>query len=571
MGALLGVTLAAACAAQQQQRGSVSGTVMSAAGEPLKNASVRLQPTGGRTRPSPATGPQGYATTSDAQGNFHLDDLDASRYMLVVQRAGYLTATYPDSPGASTIDLRSGAAITGIAIKMTPQAVIAGTVTDEDGDPVPSVFVSVARWGYQNGRKRLLPSGSGPANVEGGYMIGGLEAGSYIISAQPPGNFLGPMRQQGTEESFATTFYPGVTDASSAAAVQVAAGAVMRGVDIRMRRQRAYRIRGKLSGGATPNGALVQLLPQSGPDLRPLGLNRNSSVRDAAFEIDGVLPGTYTLEVQAINARAADGTVTNNNEMGRLVVTVGDQDVDGVVLPLGPGAEVTGRITREGTPPQQQEPQQPEQQAHLADFARASIQPIVQLTDPQTARVGGASAQAKPDGSFEIKRILPGTYQVLVQPLPAGLYVKSIRYGGQDLTRSLLDLTSGGGGSIDIVLSYNVADVSGVVHGADGQPLAGVALTLWTPGTPSNEAADFTRTVLTGDDGGFKFADLPPGDYRVAAWEQIEDAGLATVPEFRSQFESSATEVKVNEGEHAQIEPALIHKDAIEAAAAKLQ
>jgi hypothetical protein len=77
-------------------------------------------------------------------------------------------------------------------------------------------------------------------------------------------------------------------------------------------------------------------------------------------------------------------------------------------------------------------------------------------------------------------------------PLPPGLYVKSIRDGGQDLTKSLLDLTSGGAGSIDIVLSYNVADISGVLHGPDGQPVTGAPLTLWTPGTPSGDDVDFT-------------------------------------------------------------------------------
>ncbi len=41
MAVFFAVGLAVTCAAQQQ-RGSVSGTVMSAAGEPLKNASVRL-------------------------------------------------------------------------------------------------------------------------------------------------------------------------------------------------------------------------------------------------------------------------------------------------------------------------------------------------------------------------------------------------------------------------------------------------------------------------------------------------------------------------------------------------
>lgn len=155
-----------------------------------------------------------------------------------------------------------------------------------------------------------------------------------------------------------------------------------------------------------------------------------------------------------------------------------------------------------------------------------------------------------------------------MQPIPPGYYVKSIRYGSQDLTKSLLDLTSGSGGAIEVTLSSNVADISGGVHGSDGMPVAEVRLTLWTPGIPPSGAVDFTRTSRTDANGQFKFADLPPGDYRVAAWEQV-DAGLALVPDFRIKFESHATAVKLNEGDHIQIQPDLIPKDAIATEASK--
>ena len=165
---------------------------------------------------------------------------------------------------------------------------------------------------------------------------------------------------------------------------------------------------------------------------------------------------------------------------------------------------------------------------------------------------------------------MPSVYQVQVQPLPPGMYVKAIRFGSQDLTKSMLDLSSGSGGVIDVTLSPNVADISGVVHGSDGSPVVGGIITLWTPGVPSTDSVDFTRTARTDDNGQFKLPNLPPGNYRVAAWEQV-DQGLAMVPEFRMKFEGKAVAVTLNENDHAQIQPELISRDASQAEAAKFQ
>ena len=53
------------------------------------------------------------------------------------------------------------------------------------------------------------------------------------------------------------------------------------------------------------------------------------------------------------------------------------------------------------------------------------------------------------------------------------------RFGGQDVTRVPLDLTSGGGGALDVVLSPKAADVTGVVLNDKNEPVQGVPVTLW--------------------------------------------------------------------------------------------
>jgi hypothetical protein len=70
--------------------------------------------------------------------------------------------------------------------------------------------------------------------------------------------------------------------------------------------------------------------------------------------------------------------------------------------------------------------------------------------------------------------------------------------------------------------------------------------------------------------GQVKFANLAPGEYRIAAWEK-NDPGLAMVPEFRFKFEDKAATVKLDEDAHESLEAPLIGREAIEAEVAKLQ
>ena len=94
-------------------------------------------------------------------------------------------------------------------------------------------------------------------------------------------------------------------------------------------------------------------------------------------------------------------------------------------------------------------------------------------------------------------------------------------------------------------------------------------VSLWKPGPPAEGTADFVLVDETGPDGEFEFTNLAPGEYRIAAWEGMEQ-GLATIPEFRNQFDDQAVKITVKEGDHAQVEPPLIPHDRIEAEASKL-
>ena len=98
------------------------------------------------------------------------------------------------------------------------------------------------------------------------------------------------------------------------------------------------------------------------------------------------------------------------------------------------------------------------------------------------------------------------------------------------------------------MLSSKAADVAGSVQNDKGDALAGVIVTLW-PKTPDANPTGGARQANTDQNGKFQFKGLAPGDYYVAAWEELEP-GLAISPDFLSHFTSEASAITLAEGGH---------------------
>jgi hypothetical protein len=603
----------------------VEGRVTSLNGDVVRKANVRLQPAGGIQLLGPPNGtqtnqpPSTYSESSDETGKFVFEDVAPGRYLLTSEKTGFVSQRYgarsDGSPGTPLV-LEAGSELKDLAIQMTPQAVIAGRVTDQDGDPVSNIGVSVFRYGYANGRRTLMPGGGPPVGGRGGpigpggpggtvtddqgnFRIGNLSPGRYYLSADPRGNGpIGPLQEQpgrggaAPKTNDVTTFYPNALDAKSAAPVDVGAGGEIRGIDLRLRKERTYSIRGKAVDttiGAPAASAYVLVLPPDTTAVGPAALsNMTRTSADGSFEIRNLLPGMHVVQ------GAAGGTLTissgggpmmmlrmggppggvESGATGRMEVTISDSDVTGAVLQLTGGAEIAGSIRMED--------------GDLKDWLQGASQqaqaggpgglpPLpgpgtksVRLGSAEGISVSAPSALFNVDGTFQLKGVAPSKYFISVGGLPQGSYVKSMRFGGQDVTRAPLDLTSGGGGSLEVVLSSKAADVSGVVLNDKSEPAQGVPVTLWPKIPDRGNANNGIKTANTDQNGGFKISGLAPGDYYVAAWDDIPEAGLAQNPDFLAQFASDDTAVKLAESAHQNSGVKLITRERIVAEAAKI-
>jgi hypothetical protein len=102
-----------------------------------------------------------------------------------------------------------------------------------------------------------------------------------------------------------------------------------------------------------------------------------------------------------------------------------------------------------------------------------------------------------------------------------------------------------------VVLGADVGEVEGSVQNAKGDPVARARVNAIAYGDHSNRI-DLNRFAFTDQKGEFKIKDVPPGDYKVFAWEDVP-VGAPQDPEFRKPFEKQATPLRMQPNGHGTV------------------
>jgi len=544
---------APAAPADAKPHARVQGKVMSVAQEPLKKASVSLFHIGS----ADASGfPMTYRETTDNEGKFAIENLPPGAYTLSATKSGFIQGRYgaraATDPGA-TITLGESTDFKDLYINLVPQAIVAGVVTDADGEPVPNarIFLYDASPGRPTEQMRISQTST---NVRGRYTYQSIPPGRYYLSATAPETGAGSL---GPKEL--TTFYPNGLNTGEAAPLELAAGTRMEGINVRVREERVYSVKGKVIANGAPVDDVTLVLSEVG---RPM-TGRNVpflSVTNGRFQYSKALPGSYILQVRG---QRTGGALEALPEMfGQIEFTVKDHDVDGLVLALAPGIAVSGSFTLEDGD---------WQSLFTGPAADGSLQkgvsrPAIWLDSDEIWK-GSRRQQPNDDGAFQMSPVAPGRYAVRVASLPPGTYIKSLLYGTRDLMTQPLDLT-GSNDALHVVLSSKAATISGVVRNPNdnGAPMMGVMVTVWPRIPNATLFAGGARSVYTDQNGAFQVGNLAPGEYFAVAWEQL-DTGLDQKPEFLAAFASDS--FTLTESSQLAIDVKLIGRDAIAAATAR--
>jgi hypothetical protein len=282
---------------------------------------------------------------------------------------------------------------------------------------------------------------------------------------------------------------------------------------------------------------------------------------DGAFEFNHLQPGRYAISYTAMT----NGTA---NLRGTANVTVTDRDVENVLLELGPGADITGKIHIPGaeqprpqqTGARQQQQGQPSQGNQQGPSTQWGPRGAISLGPVDPVPMASSNSRVEEDGTFLLKGVVAGRYQVRVIGLSAGMYVKSLRYAGQEQNGMILDVASGSPGTLDINVAADAADVSGRVQDANGTAIPRAIVTLWQPGDQPSAAPRYFALSQSDQGGSFRIQSVPPGDYQILAWEQIDSSFLGS-PELFNLFSGSATPVKLEPSGHSNVDLKAVTKE----------
>lgn len=497
---MIGVVLFLAMLSGQGQAGPaasppptyrIRGVVVDATnGGPVTSAEVSIQADGDVIK-----------TRSNGDGTFVLDGLAAGKYPLSAAAEGYVGERYNEHGGFSTaIVVGEGLDSEHIVFRLHPAALLYGTVTDENGEPVRQARAMLFE---REGNDGNLFRGETQTNDLGEYRFAHLAAGRYhvVVQARPwyaenGFRYVRAGRQQymtgfqGTQAKlnaaldviYPITFYPGVTDENSAGEISLVAGETEE-ANIPLRPTQAMHVRVTGLPKNENNGLSIMATRKLFGSFDAYERTAVVQITPGEYEVSGLLPGNTTLTL-----RSGQGD-ENTAEVIKTRLNDGDEvDAENA----GGSAKVAGRVV-------------------FPDGGRREGSVTLANDDGHMF-----NAKLQRDGTFSFAAIRGGVYKVRVEETNPQDYVAKIAATGAKTAGHNITVEGTG----DVELSVTVGEGLGTIAGMaklDGKAEAGVMILLAPESGEKLE--DYARMDQSDSDGTFMLARIVPGKYVLMAIE----------------------------------------------------
>lgn len=495
-------------ALEQPPTGQIAGTVVSAkTGEILKGVAVTIRGMvpGGRGPTPPVT----REALAGIDGRFVFIELPPAEYDVIASKAGY-GGQFTYRP-ESRIRLAADEQRNDVVVRLQPSAVVTGRVLDAYGEPLPEAAVHALTRRAMPGREpRWMTVQRAQTNDLGEYRLHSLAAGKYVIAAQSP-RAASP-RGVGYAE-FSPSYYPGALSLDQAAAMKLAYGAEMNGIDFQLDPSPDTTVRGIVVDGST--GEACGDCSLRFGDAFSMGLEFGTqTTKEGVFVVHGLQPGTHSIMANMARGGGSGGAPRFHSEQIQ-VPESGDLEVR---IAMGGTYAVSGEFVLEDPP--EQKPPAPVQPggAQQQNAATAPQRPIMFTLESLGSFPfpGGRGTVPAQGGSFEIGEVQSGEYRIRVYGMPPGAYLRRVTLDGRELSAPRITVPRDGPLSgLKLYAAFDGASIQGTVKPAAGDEARGVSggqFVMAVPDGGSNAYAEQSMTRLEAG-GGFTFLTLAPGSY----------------------------------------------------------
>ncbi|MEQ1894379.1 MAG: carboxypeptidase-like regulatory domain-containing protein, partial [Planctomycetota bacterium] len=474
---------------------TLSGRVVALDGTPVERFHLAL------TLPGAVFFDPGKTRAEDvveAQGQFTVRGLEPGKWQIVARAAGF----GPMAP--LEVVLPRGTQDAPLVLTLQPEASVAGTVLDPDGNPIAGARVTTPAGDMTETMRRLRDSSGVPQTVsdaEGHFVLAGLGPDVKAIQA--------------AHERFAP---------SAALTLELSAGEAI--TDVSLRLQRGARVTGEVYERDGARAADVQIVAQNRGTFE-MSMSRTDG--QGEFVIEHLAAGPWTITAMLGDATAAGAADSPENAASFLdnlrfeMLDLAEGEEKHVVLGAPPEAPVTVHgIVRHGREPVTQ---------GLVSF----------VPDGMKSIQGMKLASLASDGTFTTQLNAPGNYVVSVQ-------VHEGSSGGMQQNSVEFRERVPEGEEHRLELELPLAGIRGTVRGPDGAPAANARVTLTTEGglqTGSMLGGHYAESSADAN-GRYTFRFLRPGTYTVAAGGALFGGAFGSAS---SAGRVLRTDIAVNEGQ----------------------
>jgi len=430
-------------------------------GEPLPGAELRFHKAGLRELAADLE--------TEPSGRFNASGLPAGEYTVDVSKPNHVSAT-----------LKLSVPSAGIVVRMVRYAVIAGTVRDTEGRPLPGRVSVPAGRTSGSARIAVLVKQKGTEELKAIRQVALAEGGKYRIFDLPPGQYAVGLWWAGLPVGSGAQMYP---DNSHPRFFDVAGGEDYRDIDFLVVSGASFSVSGKIEGSAPKMFYSVTL---GLPEFPALPVAQLWTEEDGSFRLEKIPPGTYDLFASGPvrGYGAFEALLDKNPVYGRTRIQVIGQNLEGITAPVSPGrsVDVVLRGPADGCP------------------KTTAVTPT--LLEPW-GLLPASPVEAGFDKPQTARDLAPGRYDFSTARLGVGCY---------QVNRPVVDLSRDATGPVTVELAP-AGSIRGTLRA--GMARARDFAVILLPA----EAADSTAAQLAFPDeqGRFEFAGLRPGRYRVAA------------------------------------------------------